>query len=151
MYTVNFNPSPAPRQAYITSFLPSCIHTSWFVNYSSNVTSSFSIIIGLSYTFKITKLINYLKKISKMYGYLEKATCRTAYVVCRHLSWNRRKEKHTHTYFLDGHINYLWQIHKEVITTGFWVWEVDFLVGILFILEDCVMVSLGQKVNTILA
>ena len=29
------------------------------------------------------------------------------------------EEKHTHTYFLDGHINYLWQIHKEVITTGF--------------------------------
>ena len=82
-----------------------------------------SIILGLSYTFKITKLINYLKKISKMYGYLEKTTCRTAYVVCRHLSRNRRKETHTHThthtYFLDGLINYLWQIHKEVITTGF--------------------------------
>lgn len=29
------------------------------------------------------------------------------------------ERKHTHTYFLDGHINYLWQIHKEVITTGF--------------------------------
>lgn len=28
------------------------------------------------------------------------------------------ERKHTHTYFLDGHINYLWQIHKEVITTG---------------------------------
>ena len=98
MYTVNFNPSPQPQQACITSFLHSCIHTSWFVNYSSSFTSSLSIILGLSYTFKITKLINYLKKISKMYGYLEKTTCRTAYVVCRHLSRNRRKETHTHTH-----------------------------------------------------
>ena len=52
-------------------------------------------------------------------AYLEKATCRTTYVVCKHLSRNGRKSPHTRTYFLDGHINYLWHIHKEVITTGF--------------------------------
>ena len=44
-----------------------------------------------------------------MYGYLEKAKYRTTYLVCRHLSKNGRKEKYTHIYFLDKHVNYLWQ------------------------------------------
>ena len=39
--------------------------------------------------------------------------------ICLEIEERKHTHTHTHTHFLDGLINYLWQIHKEVITTGF--------------------------------